>query len=235
MRLLDIGCGWGGLAKYAAEQYGCHIVGITISRKQQDYGARWCRGLDVEILRQDYREVYGRFDRVVSVGMIEHVGFKNYRRYMQVVADSLGENGLFFCQGIINNRSTIELDPWVRRYIFPNSVLPTLARLTKAAEGLFIIDNVANIGLHYDRTLLAWEANFHRTWPRFAPRLGERFRRMWRFYLLSCAGAFRARSMQVLQVLFSQERAAGDQRCEIPSSVPDSVLSGVTDASIAAR
>lgn len=208
MRLLDIGCGWGGLAKYAAEHYGCRVVGITISRQQQSYAARCCRGLEVEIRRQDYREVRDQFDRVVSVGMIEHVGFKNYRRYMRVVADSLGQDGLFLCQGIMNNRSTIELDPWIRRYIFPNSVLPSLARLTKAAERLFLVDQVTNIGLHYDRTLLAWEANFRQAWPRFAPRLDERFRRMWRFYLLSCAGAFRARSMQVFQILFSKEPPA---------------------------
>jgi cyclopropane-fatty-acyl-phospholipid synthase len=166
----------------------------------------------VEIRRQDYREVRDQFDRVVSVGMIEHVGFKNYRRYMQVVAESLGKDGRFLCQGIFNNRSTIELDPWIRRHIFPNSVLPSLARLTKAAEGLFLVDDLAHIGLHYDRTLCEWEANFHRAWPRFAPSLNERFRRMWRFCLLSCAGAFRARSMQVFQILFSRELSPADDR-----------------------
>jgi cyclopropane-fatty-acyl-phospholipid synthase len=205
LRLLDIGCGWGGLAKYAAEHYGCSVVGLTISREQQLFAERWRRGLDVQIQLCDYRRVRGAFDRAVSVGMVEHVGFKNYRAYLQAVARSLGKEGRFVCQGICNSVSNFQLDPWMRRYIFPNSVLPSLSRLTKAAEGLFIVEEVLNIGPHYDPTLMAWEENFRRAWPRFAERYDERFRRMWRFYLLSCAGAFRARSMQVYSILFSKE------------------------------
>ena len=208
LRLLDIGCGWGGLARHAARHYGCHVVGITISQEQFRYAQRWCRGLDVEIQLRDYREVTERFDRVVSVGMVEHVGYKNYRTYMRAAARSLGENGLFLCQGICGNSSRFHTDPWIKRYIFPNSVLPSLARLTRAAEGVFIVEDVKNIGSNYDPTLLAWEENFRRAWPRFADRYGERFRRMWRFYLLSCAGAFRARSLQVFSILFSKEDTA---------------------------
>ncbi|MEO6872799.1 MAG: cyclopropane fatty acyl phospholipid synthase [Chthoniobacterales bacterium] len=204
LRLLDIGCGWGGLAKYAAENYGCSVVGLTISREQQQYAERFCRGLDVEIHLRDYREVRGRFDRVVSVGMVEHVGFKNYRRYLQAAADSLGSEGRFLCQGIGNPVSDLQIDAWIRRYIFPNSLLPSLSRLTKAAEGLFVVEEVRNFGPHYDPTLMAWEANFRRAWPRFVDRFGERFSRMWRFYLLSCAGAFRARTLQVYGVLFEK-------------------------------
>jgi cyclopropane-fatty-acyl-phospholipid synthase len=203
LRLLDIGCGWGGLARYAAHHYGCQVVGITISGEQFVYAQRWCRGLDVEIQLRDYREVTERFDRVVSVGMVEHVGYKNYRTYMRAVARSLGEDGLFLCQGICGNFSRFHTDPWIKRYIFPNSVLPSLAGLTRAAEGVFVIEDVRNIGPNYDPTLVAWEENFRRAWPRFADQYGERFRRMWRFYLLSCAGAFRARSLQVFSILFS--------------------------------
>jgi cyclopropane-fatty-acyl-phospholipid synthase len=137
--------------------------------------------------------------------MVEHVGYKNYRAYMQAAARSLGEDGLFLCQGICGNSSRFHTDPWIRRYIFPNSMLPSLAQLTRAAESVFIVKDVKNIGPNYDQTLLAWEENFRRAWPRFADRYAERFRRMWRFYLLSCAGAFRARSLQVLSVLFSKE------------------------------
>ena len=205
LRLLDIGCGWGGIAKYAAEHYGCSVVGLTISREQQKFAERWCRGLDVQIQLRDYREIRGTFDCAVSVGMVEHVGFKNYRAYLQAVATSLGKNGRFLCQGICNPVSSNQLDPWIRRYIFPNSVLPSLSRLTKAAEGLFLVDDVLNLGPHYDPTLLAWEENFRRAWPRFAEFFDERFRRMWRFYLLSCAGAFRARSLQVCRILFTRE------------------------------
>jgi cyclopropane-fatty-acyl-phospholipid synthase len=226
LRLLDIGCGWGGLARYAARQCGCEVVGITISREQFDYAQRWCRGLNVEIQLRDYREVTGRFDRIVSVGMAEHVGHKNYRTYFRTAADSLGEDGLFLCQGICNNSSQIHVDPWIKRYIFPNSVLPSAARLARAAEGIFILEDIKNIGLNYDRTLLAWEENFQRSWSRFADCYGERFRRMWRFYLLSCAGAFRARSLQVFSILFSKEETALCNQFRV--NPPDqNVLNGV--------
>jgi cyclopropane-fatty-acyl-phospholipid synthase len=201
LRLLDIGCGWGGLAKYCAENCGCAVVGLTISREQQEYAARWCGGLDIKVELRDYREVRGTYDRAVSVGMIEHVGFKNYRTYFEKVAHSLGKDGLFLCQGIANPVSVWQLDPWIRRYIFPNSILPSLARLTKSAEGLFLVENVSNMGTSYDPTLMAWCENFERAWPRFAARYDEPFHRMWRYYLLTCAGAFRARSMQVYSIL----------------------------------
>lgn len=205
LRLLDIDCGWGGLARYAARHYDCQVVGITISREQFDYAQRWCRGLDVEFQLLDYRQVTGRFDRVVSVGMVEHVGYKNYRTYMRAAARSLGEDGLFLCQAICGNSSRYHTDPWIERYIFPNSVLPSAAGLIRAAEGVFILEDIKNIGPNYDPTLLAWEENFRRAWPRFAERYGERFRRMWRFYLLGCAGAFRARSLQVFSIPFAKE------------------------------
>jgi cyclopropane-fatty-acyl-phospholipid synthase len=164
--------------------------------------------LDVAIQLRDYREVTERFDRVVSVGMVEHVGQKNYRTYMRATARSLGEDGLFLCQGICGNVSRVHTDPWIERYIFPNSMLPSVAQLTRAAEGVFIVEDLKNIGPNYDLTLLAWDENFRRAWPKFANRYGERFRRMWRFYLLSCAGAFRARSLQVFSILFSKEGTA---------------------------
>jgi cyclopropane-fatty-acyl-phospholipid synthase len=209
LRLLDIGCGWGGLARYAARHYNCEVVGITISREQFHYAQRWCRGLDVEIQFCDYREkIAGEFDRVVSIGMVEHVGPKNYRTYFRAAADSLADDGLFLCQGIAGDSARLYLDPWIERYIFPNSLLPSAARLAYAAEGVFILEDIRNIGPNYDPTLLAWERNFQRAWPRFADRYGERFRRMWRFYLLSCAGAFRARSMQVFSILLSKQSAA---------------------------
>jgi cyclopropane-fatty-acyl-phospholipid synthase len=151
----------------------------------------------------------------VSVGMVEHVGYKNYRTYMRAAARSLREAGLFLCQGICGNFSRFHTDPWIKRYIFPNSMLPSVAQLTRAAEGVFIVEDVKNIGPNYEPTLLAWEENFRRTWPRFADRYGERFRRMWRFYLLSCAGAFRARSLQVFSILFSKEStASGNRGCD---------------------
>lgn len=208
LRLLDVGCGWGGLARYAARNYGCQVVGITISREQFDYAQRWCSGLDVDIQLRDYREtISGRFDRIISVGMVEHVGRKNYRTYFRQADHLLRDDGLFVCQGICANLSQFGGDPWIERYIFPNSALPAAAQLIRAAEGRFILEDLKNIGPNYDRTLMAWEENFRHSWPRFAERYGERFRRMWRFYLLTCAGAFRARSLQTFSMLFSKENS----------------------------
>ena len=160
LRLLDIGCGWGGLVRYAALNYGCRVVGITISRAQFDYAQQWCRGLDIEIQLRDYREVTGRFDRVVSVGMIEHVGHKNYRTYFRRAARLLECDGLFLCQGICRNFSRVGGDPWIERYIFPNSRLPSSAQLIRATEGVFILEDLKNIGPNYDRTLLALGRKF---------------------------------------------------------------------------
>jgi cyclopropane-fatty-acyl-phospholipid synthase len=204
MSLLDIGCGWGGLARHAAEHYGCRVVGITISEEQRRYGADAARGLPVEIRLQDYREISEQFDRVVSVGMLEHVGPKNYPQYVRKVFQTLRQGGVFLCQSIAANQASLYPDPWVARYIFPNSMLPSAAQVAKAAEKLLVLEDVQNLGSDYEKTLKAWESNFRRSWPRFESRYGERFYRMWRFYLLSCAGAFRARALQVFQFVFSK-------------------------------
>jgi cyclopropane-fatty-acyl-phospholipid synthase len=225
LRLLDIGCGWGGLARYAAQNYGCEVVGVTISREQFSYAKNWCRGLDVDIQLRDYRDVTGQFDRIVSVGMVEHVGQKNYGTYMGAARRLLTDDGIFLCHGIAANRSQLHTDPWIQRYIFPNSILPSAARLARAAEGVFVIDDLQNIGPNYDPTLLAWEENVRLAWPRFAGRYGERFHRMWRFYLLSCAAAFRARDLQVFSIRFLTENAT--THC----SVPDEML-GLTNAGL---
>jgi cyclopropane-fatty-acyl-phospholipid synthase len=209
MRLLDIGCGWGGLAKHAARNHGCRVVGITISREQCAYAEAACRGLPVEIRLQDYRDVSEPFDRIVSIGMLEHVGHKNYRTYLETACRCLRDGGLFLCQSIADVESMTYCDPWIARYIFPNSMLPSVSQITRAAEGLFVVEDVHNFGADYDRTLLAWEKNFRESWARFADRYGERFQRMWRFYLLSCAGAFRARSLQLFQFLLSKGGSPG--------------------------
>lgn len=204
MSLLDIGCGWGGLARHASEHYGCRVVGITISEEQRRYGAELSRGLPVEIRLQDYREISEQFDRVVSVGMLEHVGPKNYRKYMRKVFETLRPGGVFVCQSIAANFSSHYPDPWVARYIFPNSMIPSAAQVSKATEELLVLEDVQNLGGDYEKTLKAWESNFRRSWHRFASRYGETFYRMWRFYLLGCAGAFRARGMQLFQFVFSK-------------------------------
>jgi cyclopropane-fatty-acyl-phospholipid synthase len=232
-RLLDIGCGWGGLAKFAAEHHGCSVVGITISREQQRFAAESCRGLPVEIRLQDYRDVRDTFDRVVSVGMMEHVGCKNYRRYMETAAHCLHADGdIFLCHTIGGTTSRRWTDPWMARYIFPNSMVPSPAQVTRAAEGLFVLEDVHNFGAHYDRTLLAWEGNVRRAWPRFRERYGERFLRMWRYYLLSAAGTFRARDIELYQFVFAKGGVPGGYE-SVRAWHPESAIYSNSDLLIA--
>ncbi len=202
--VLDIGCGWGSFARYAAEKYGARVLGITVSRDQAQLGSEMCKGLPVQIRLQDYREVEGKFDHIVSLGMIEHVGYKNYRTYMKVVSRSLSDKGLFLLQTIGGNRSDRSIDPWLDRYIFPNAVLPSAKQLTKAMEGLMVLEDWHSFGLHYDLTLMAWYRNIEQHWPELKPRYSDRFYRMWKYYLLSCAGAFRARKTQLWQLVISR-------------------------------
>jgi cyclopropane-fatty-acyl-phospholipid synthase len=209
MRVLDIGCGWGGAARFAAEHYGVEVVGVTVSAEQARVGREVCRGFPVDIRLQDYREVEGTFDRVFSIGMFEHVGYKNYRRFMRVVRALLHDEGLFLLHTIGSLRSNTSTDPWIGRYIFPNSMLPSSAQIADASEGLFVIEDWHNFGSDYDTTLMHWFRNFERAWPRLAVTYDDRFYRMWRYYLLSCAGCFRARRNQLWQIVLSPRGVAG--------------------------
>lgn len=209
MRLLDIGCGWGSLMGYAAERYGVECVGITISREQAALGAARYRGLPVEFRLQDYRDLDERFDRIASVGMFEHVGRKNHRIYMEVAHRCLEPGGLFLLHTIGKNQRHSTPDPWVDKYIFPNGDLPSVGQVGDACDGLFVIEDLHNFGADYDRTLMAWYRNFQLSWPRFEASMGERFRRMWEYYLLSCAGAFRARDIQLWQWVLAREGVPG--------------------------
>jgi cyclopropane-fatty-acyl-phospholipid synthase len=203
MRVLDIGCGWGGAAKFAAERYRVQVVGITVSREQAEYGRTLCKHLPVEIRFQDYRKAEGMFDRIFSLGMIEHVGYKNYGVFMRVVREHLCEDGLFLLHTIGGNRSVIGMDAWIARYIFPNSMIPSAKQLAGAIEDLFVLEDWHNFGYDYDKTLMQWFANFDENWSALKWKYDERFYRMWKFYLLSCAGAFRARKKQVWQLVLS--------------------------------
>jgi cyclopropane-fatty-acyl-phospholipid synthase len=203
-RVLDIGFGWGGLARYMAEQYGCTVTGINISEEQIRYARQSCRNLPVDVIRADFREVQGSFDKIVSVGMFEHVGRKNYRRFMETANRCLAESGIFVLHTIGNNESLLSTDPWITKYIFPNGEVPSLAQINRAMEGLFVVEDVHNIGPHYDRTLMAWNERFQSAWPQLNGKYDERFKRMWEYYLLSCAGAFRARDLQVWQMCLTK-------------------------------
>lgn len=209
MRVLDIGCGWGSFARFAAERYSVQVVGITVSGQQVTLGRQLCRGLSVEIRLQDYRDIDDTFDHVVSVGMIEHVGVKNYRPFMQVVHRCLKQDGLFLLHTIGSSRSTHSVDPWTEKYIFPNSMLPSIKQLAAAAEGLFVMEDWHNFGAHYDPTLMAWFDNFNSGWQKIKSNYSDRFYRMWKYYLLFCAGTFRARKNQLWQIVLSKRGVAG--------------------------
>ncbi len=215
MHLLDIGCGWGSLLGYAAERHGVRGTGVTVSREQADWARQRYAGLPIEFRLQDYRALDGRerFDRVASVGMFEHVGRRNFRTLMEVMRRALVPDGLALLHTIGRNTRRGVTDPWIDRYIFPNGELPSAGQIGDAVDELFVVEDVHNFGADYDRTLMAWHGNFEAAWPRFADRLGERFRRMWRYYLLSCAGAFRARDIQLWQWVLSPRGVAGGYRC----------------------
>jgi cyclopropane-fatty-acyl-phospholipid synthase len=208
-RILDIGCGWGSFMKYAAEKYHVSCVGITLSQKQLALGNELCQGLPIEIRLMDYRDLREQFDHVVSIGMFEHVGYKNYSDYMLVVRSCLKNNGLFLLHTIGGNKSTIINDPWIEKYIFPGGMLPSINQISKAIEGRFVMEDWHNFGADYDRTLMCWYANFSANWVNIKDRYDDRFFRMWKYYLLSCAGAFRARDNQIWQVILSKNGVPG--------------------------
>jgi cyclopropane-fatty-acyl-phospholipid synthase len=212
-RVLDIGCGWGTAARYAAERYGVQVVGITVSRRQAEYARTLNRGLPVEIRLADYRGLNESFDRIFSIGMFEHVGHRNYRAYFRTVRRCLRAGGLFLLHTIGSPRTLTRTDPWVSRYIFPNSMLPSAKQIAAATEGLMIIEDWHSFGADYDHTLMSWFRNIEAAWPELdGTRYDQRFRRMWRFYLLSCAGGFRAREMQLWQIVLSREGIPGGYR-----------------------
>ncbi|MBS0485886.1 MAG: cyclopropane fatty acyl phospholipid synthase [Proteobacteria bacterium] len=212
MHVLDIGCGWGEALKFAAERYGVAGVGITVSHEQAEYARNLCRGLPIEIREQDYRAIHERFDRVYSIGMFEHVGVKNYRTYFEVKRRCLVDDGLALLHCIGSNVSSNHTDPWIAKYIFPNSMLPSAGQIAAAREGVFVIEDWHNFGADYDKTLMAWRANFDAAWPQLKARYDERFRRMWRFYLSASAAVFRARRDQLWQLVLSPHGIPGGYR-----------------------
>jgi cyclopropane-fatty-acyl-phospholipid synthase len=212
MRVLDIGCGWGGTAQFAAERYGVSVLGITVSENQAMHARERCRGLDVEIRLEDFRRLQGTFDRVLSLGMFEHVGYKNYDRFMRLVRGLLVDDGLFLLHTIGGARSRARTEPWTERYIFPNSLLPSAAQISTAIERRFVLEDWHSFGADYDTTLKHWYRNVEEHWAELQDRYDERFHRMWRFFLLSSAGGFRARKSQLWQIVLSPHGVPGGYR-----------------------
>lgn len=214
-RVLELGCGWGTLAKYAAENYGVQVVAANISVEQVNYAKKNCQGLPIEFFLCDYRDdhVYNpsgkKFDHVMSVGLCEHVGIKNYRTFIETARRNIKEDGLFLLHTIGRNDTSHFVDPWISKYIFPNSILPSVKLLSAAIENQFIIEDLHNIGADYDKTLMEWWKNFNSNWESLKDQYDEKFFRLWNYYLLSCAGGFRARSMQLWQIVLSPNGVMG--------------------------
>jgi len=209
MKVLDIGSGWGSFLNYASKKYGVKAVGVTVSKEQVELAKKMSKGLDVETKLADYRNISGKYDRVVSVGMIEHVGSKNYKTFMKTVDRVLKDDGIFLLHTIGKNTSTPYIDPWIAKYIFPNSSLPSIKQLAKAMEGLFVMEDWHNFGVYYDKTLMAWYENFKNSWNEIKDNYDERFYRMWEYYLLSCAGSFRSRRNQLWQIVLTKNGLRG--------------------------
>ena len=217
-RVLDIGCGWGGLAAYLADHYNVSVVGITLSPEQQQTALQLWPDRPLRFLLCDYRSLAQLeeqpFDRVVSVGMYEHVGPRNGHRFFQTVAQSLRDDGLMLLHTIGDRRRAraASHDAWINRHIFPNGRLPAAAELADALGDAFLIEDWHPFGLDYDRTLMAWQANVDRAWPDLEARISadegamaaQEFQRFWRYYLLSCAGFFRSRQGQLWQLVLSK-------------------------------
>lgn len=207
--VLDIGCGWGSFAKFAAEKYGAKVTGVNNSKEQCVLANDQLKKFDIEIRVQDYREITGQYDHIVSIGMFEHVGVKNYRTYMEVAQRSLKDGGFFLLHTIGGNRSVNRTNPWIDKYIFPNSMLPSAKQISASIEGLFVMEDWHNFGADYDKTLMAWHENFIQHWDEIKDQYNERFKRMWVFYLLTCAASFRSRKNQLWQIVLSKDGVPG--------------------------
>jgi len=211
--VLDIGCGCGGFAQYAAAKYGVNVTGLTVSKEQAELARQRCKDLPVAIITEDYNKFLtgGRkWDKIVSVGMFEHVGPKNYPTYMELAEKSLKPEGIFLLHTIGWLCDSINTDPWIERYIFPNGVIPSKLQIAAAAEKIFSEIDCHEFGACYDWTLMQWWQKFNAAWPRLSaenPKYDKKFYRMWEYYLKSCAGAFRARKLRLWQIVFTKKTA----------------------------
>jgi len=211
MKVLDIGCGWGSFLKFAAERYGVEGVGVTVSKNQKELGDELCRGLPIEIKLQDYREVEGKFDAIVSIGMFEHVGVKYYETFMKKTHELLKEDGLFLLHTIGADSGETGTDQWIDKYIFPGGMIPSLEQMSHVTQKFFVMEDWHNFGYDYYLTLREWYKNFDEHWLELEKtgKYNKRFYRMWKYYLLMTAGAFKARHVQLWQIVLSKKGVDG--------------------------
>ncbi|CAG0905858.1 unnamed protein product [Cyprideis torosa] len=209
MTVLDLGCGSGGLAKYLAENYQVKVVGYNISKEQCEYAEKLCKGLPVTIVLDDYRNATGEFDRVFSVGLVEHLGHKNYRTYFEVVDRCLKPDGIHVFESMVRfDEQMPDHDKFLDTYVLPHSQLPLLTQFLHAMEDLFILEDLQNIGYDYHKTLVAWHENFQKAWPKFEAKYGQKFYRMFSIFLCSMGGFFKARKIQCCQIVLTKTKLA---------------------------
>ncbi len=211
--VLDIGSGWGGLALSLAEQHGADVTGITLSQEQlaaarQRADAAGGRGR-VRFALQDYRETQGVFDRIVSIGMFEHVGPRHYETFFDTIAARLAPDGVALLHTIGKTGRPAPNNPWVEKYIFPGGVIPTLSQITPAIEhaGLIVTD-IEVLRLHYAETLRAWRERFLKHRDEARALYDECFCRMWEFYLAGAEAGFRSGDLVVFQIQLAKDKAA---------------------------
>lgn len=206
--VLDIGCGWGGLPKFLAENFGCRVTGINLAQHHIDFAQQNMSHKNVKVIKLDYRDIQDKYDKIYCIGVSEHFGLHNYKQFMHIVHNHMKPNGIFLLHTIGENVTRPQADPWITKNIFPNGYIPSLSLVSQCAEGIFVTEDVHNFNTSYDKTLLAWDKNFQEQWNSIRslhPELDSReFYRMWRYYLNFCAGGFRKRCTQLYQFVFTR-------------------------------
>ncbi len=204
MKVLDIGCGWGGAIRYFAERYKVSGLAVTTSKNQYDVACQTCKDLPIEIRLHDYREVSEQFDCSYSIEMLGHLKPKHYKHYFQFVNRTLREGGSHLVQVAGSSMRAVRSDPWVQRYIFPGGYVPAPSQLIAAAQASLNLEDWQILTKDHDQTFMAWHENLSAAWKDFEEEVDERTVRMWRYYLLSFAGVFRSNASQLWQIVFSK-------------------------------
>jgi cyclopropane-fatty-acyl-phospholipid synthase len=235
-RLLDVGGGWGELARHAAAEYGARVTSINISDEQMRFARERCRGLDVETVRCDYRDVRGSFDKVAAIAMFTHVGVRNYRTFMEAMRRVVAPEGTFLIEGVWGNVSTNRIDAWMDKHIFPGAMIPSGAQTFRAFEGIFVAEDVHNFGPDYVKTLRAWNARLRQAWPTLRARYDERVRKTFEYFFLTIAGFFRARALQHWHLVLTPPGAPQPAFCRLTEvrreRVAPLLLAGGTNATL---
>ncbi|MEO3429167.1 cyclopropane-fatty-acyl-phospholipid synthase family protein [Pelagibius sp. CAU 1746] len=210
MKLLDIGSGWGGLGLYLAQAGDCEVTGVTLSTEQHKVSQERAKmaGLDdrVQFHLRDYREDSNKYDRIVSVGMFEHVGKRNYREFFEKVKDLLEDDGIFVLHSVGRVNEPGPVNPFIRKYIFPGTDVPTLGEVLPAIEdAMMIVTDVEVLRIHYAETLRIWEERFQANRDKIKELYDERFCRMWETYLIGCEMGFRYQGLMVFQIQIAKK------------------------------